>query len=103
MTEALELEIQMVEAAADHDWYRGEFCSTTTLAVTMGPQDSPTERSPTFVCVEMVKEEFGRGCRWFCPTKKVLVAEEVYVTWLESRAGYHLYYHPLVFQQRVTR
>lgn len=35
----------MVEAAAGHDWYWGEFCSGMTLAVKMEPQDFPKEGS----------------------------------------------------------
>ncbi len=86
----LELESQMVEAAAGHGWYLGEFCSRMTPAVVTGQQDSLLGRSWIFVCVEMVKVESGKGSQWFCRTKRAWVVEKAYVTWLEGLAGHHL-------------
>ena len=86
----LELESQMVEAAADHGWYLGESCSRMTPVVVTGPQDSLMERSWNFVCVEMVKVKFGKGSLWSCPTKRAWVVENAYVTLLEGLAGHHI-------------
>ena len=69
-TAALELESQMVEAAADHGWYWGVSRSGTKLAVITGQQGSLTERSWIFFCVEMARAEFGITSLWSCPIKK---------------------------------
>ena len=70
-TAALELESQMVEAAADHGWYWGESCSGMNLAVITGQRGSPTGKSWISFCVEMARVEFGIGSLWSCPTMKV--------------------------------